>query len=98
MPTIADTLNQGWQLQQAGRLHEAEKLYQQVLTALSAPLLSLRLCVKKGGLGAAKGASNVDRPSFVPSLIAVGCCFGQRPRKASPRRRRHYRLAAQFAR
>ncbi len=33
MPTVADNLNRGWQLQQAGRMQEAEQLYQQALAA-----------------------------------------------------------------
>jgi FkbM family methyltransferase len=33
MPTIAETLNQGWSLHQSGRLPQAEQLYQQALAA-----------------------------------------------------------------
>src|SRR5436190_9231574 len=33
MPTIAESLNQGWKLQQAGRPREAEQRYQQVLAS-----------------------------------------------------------------
>src|SRR4051794_29966992 len=33
MPTLAETLAEGWKLQQAGRLAPAEQLYRQVLKA-----------------------------------------------------------------
>src|SRR5687768_5475051 len=33
MPTIMDTLNEGWRIHQTGKVHEAERHYRQVLAA-----------------------------------------------------------------